>query len=108
MAIVQVKDVTVTYVNKVGTGVKVTEQNESRGKVYKQSYTVWFDKAHNLAVGDVVSLSGFLSAKISEPWTDRDGNQRTSVELSINSPRLVPPVTPAQDSWAKEEGNVPF
>ena len=89
MAIVQLKDVTVSRVNSKGFGVKVLESSESNGKTYKTYYSVWFKEPHGLSEGSVVSLSGFLGAKISDPWTDRDGNERTSVELSVNSPRLA-------------------
>jgi hypothetical protein len=88
MAIVKLKDVPVTYVNGRGFGVKVTESHESKGKTFKQQYTLWFDAPHGLSVGDVVSVSGFLSAKVGE-WQDRDGNTRQSVELSINRPELA-------------------
>ena len=88
MAIVLLKDVAVTFVNGRGFGLKVEESHESKGKTFKQRYSVWFDGPHNLAVGDRVSLSGFLGAKVSDPWTDREGNERVSVELSINSPRI--------------------
>lgn len=88
MAIVQLKDVVVSRVNRTGNGVKVLEENESGGKTYKTYYSVWFKEPHGLSEGDKVSLSGFLGAKIGDPWTDRDGNERQSVELSVNSPRL--------------------
>lgn len=88
MAIVKLKDVPVTYLNQSGNGVKVTESSESGGKTYKTQYTLWFKEPSGLSIGDVVSVSGFLNAKIGKAWTDRDGVERTSVELSINSPKL--------------------
>ena len=88
MAIVQLKDVTVSRVNRTGNGVKVLEESNTNGKTYKTYFSVWFTEPHGLSEGDKVSLSGFLGARIGEPWTDRDGNTRTSVELSVNNPRL--------------------
>jgi hypothetical protein len=88
MAIVKLKDVPVTYVNGRGFGVKVTESHESKGKTFKQQYTLWFDAPHGLSVGDVVSVSGFLGAKVSE-WQDANGTTRHSVELSVNRPELA-------------------
>jgi len=41
-------------------------------------------------VGDVVSLSGVLSAKVGEPWRGRDGNERRSVEFALRFPRIAP------------------
>ena len=70
-------------------------ENTSNGKVYKTYYSVWFTEPHGLAEGDRVSLSGFLGAKIGEPWEDRDGNKRQSVELSVNNPRLSGGAEPA-------------
>ena len=87
MAIVNLKDVTVTFVNS-GKGFKVTEETTSNGKTYRQQYTVWADAGHGYNVGDVISVNGFLGAKIGKPWTDRDGQERQSIELSINSPRF--------------------
>lgn len=103
MAIVKLKDVPVTYVNGRGFGVKVTETSESRGKAFKQQYTLWFDEPHGLTVGDVVSVSGFLSAKVGT-WQDREGNDRNSVELSVNKPELTehePVGTAEPDSWSE-------
>jgi hypothetical protein len=88
MAIVKLKDVAVTRLNQSGFGVKVTESNENNGKTYKTQFTLWFKEASGLSEGDVISVSGFLSAKVGAPWTDREGQERTSVELSINSPKL--------------------
>ena len=88
MALVSLKDVAVTYVN-AGKGFKVTEETTKDGKTYKQSFTVWADAGHGYAVGDVINVSGFLGAKIGKPWTGNDGAERTSVELSINSPRFT-------------------
>jgi hypothetical protein len=88
MAIVQLKEVTVTRLNNTGNGVKVTESNESGGKTYTKQFTCWFDEPSGLIEGDIVSLSGFLGAKVGDPWTGDDGQERRSVELSINKPRI--------------------
>lgn len=88
MAIVNLKNVTVQFVNS-GKGFKVLEESNSGGRTFKQQYTVWADAGHGYNVGDVIpEVSGFLGAKIGKPWTDRDGQERQSVELSINSPRF--------------------
>ena len=90
MAIIKIKDATVTRVNRTGYGVQVTEpEKQSNGRTYKgDRYTIWFTQPSGLTEGDKVSISGFLATKVGEPWTDRDGNQRTSVELSVNNPRI--------------------
>jgi len=107
MAIVNLKGVEVTYVNSRGHGVKVVEKWESKGKTGQTRFTVWFDAEHGLSVGDVIDVSGLLGAKIGEPWTDRDNNVRTSVELSVNSPRLgsspAAPAAPLGESLGSHE-----
>lgn len=114
MAIVQLKDVTVTRLNGRGNGLKVTETSESKGKTYRTQYTVWFNEPSGLAVGDVVSLSGFLGAKVGDPWKGDDGVERTSVELSVNNPRLDGdrPAAPApvEEQWssAVDDSQIPF
>lgn len=106
MAIVNLKNVTVQFVNS-GKGFKVLEETTSGGKTYKQQYTVWADAGHGYKVGDVVpEVSGFLGAKIGKPWTDRDGQERQSIELSINSPRFVESAQPAH--VAPPATDVPF
>lgn len=58
-------EVTSTFYN--GTGAKVkesfTKQDGSQGSVY---YSVFFDSAHGLEVGDTGKFSGFSSAKAEE------------------------------------------
>ncbi len=88
MAIINVRNATVQFVNS-GKGFKILEESTSNGRTFKQQYTVWADAGHGYNVGDVIpEVSGFLGAKIGKPWTDREGQERTSVELSINSPRF--------------------
>lgn len=100
MAIVQLKDVKVS--NVFSKGFRVVEESSGRdGKTYSTRFTVWSDGL-GVREGDVVSLSGFLGAKVSE-WTDRDQQVRHSVELSINSPRLSD--APAQPAVASSAGD---
>lgn len=118
MAIIQLKQVEVARVNSRGHGVQVVEKWESKGKTGQTRFTVWFDSEHGLSVGDKIDVSGLLGAKVGEPWTDRDGNQRTSVELSLNSPRIgsekaaqSAPQQSAGDSWntpGDYDGGTPF
>ena len=85
MALVNLKDVKVysTFPN----GFRVVEESKGRdGKDYSTRWTIWLEGT-NLHDGDVVSLSGFLSAKVNE-WNDKDQNIRHSVELALNSPRI--------------------
>ena len=90
MAIIQLKDVAVTRVNGTGNGLVVTESKTVGDREYVTKFTIWFDQPHGLVVGDVVSLSGVLSAKVGEPWRGRDGNERRSVEFALRFPRIAP------------------
>lgn len=86
MAIVNLKDVKV-YAT-FSKGFRVVEESKGRdGKDYSTRWTVWSDTIR-VNEGNIVSLSGFLGAKVND-WTDKEGQTRHSVELSINSPRLA-------------------
>ena len=89
MAIVQLKNVEVTRLDNSGYGVGVIEQTVNGTKTYTQRYKLWFKEAHGLTVGTKLNVSGFLGAKVGEPWADKTtGEERRSVELSVNSPRV--------------------
>ena len=100
MSIVHLKDVTVTGI--FSKGFRVTETSKSKdGREFTQRWTVWSDDllVHH---GDVVSLSGFMSAKVSD-WTDKEGQLRHSVELSLNFPRMATDgSTPTQEEPAEQ------
>ena len=125
MALVNLKDVSVTRLNNSGGGFGVLEQSESKGKTYKTYWTVWGDGSTPVQVGDIISVSGFLSSKVGDPKTGTDGVERRYVELSINSPRITSegqgapqgqqdtrtaPSAPPADSWAPAlpEDSLPF
>lgn len=112
MAIVRLKDVEVTRLNNSGHGVQVAEKFEVKGQPRTTRFTLWFQEPSGLSVGQKVSVSGFLGAKVGDPWTGQDGQERRSVEFSVNSPRIetgegsqaVPQSAPPQqaqpDGWA--------
>jgi len=85
MALVNLRDVKVY--STFSKGFRVVEESKGRdGKDYSTRWTIWLEGT-NLHDGDIVSLSGFLSAKVNE-WTDKEGQTRHSVELALNSPRI--------------------
>lgn len=88
MALVKLKDVEVVRLNRTGFGVVVAEKFQVQGKERQTRFMVWFDEPHGLQVGQTVSLSGFLGAKVGDPWVGQDGQERRSVELSVNKPKL--------------------
>jgi len=101
MATINIQNATVQFVNN-GKGFKVLEETTSGGRTFKQQYTVWAEPGHGYQVGDTVSVSGFLGAKVGKPWTGNDGVERASVELSVNSPTFTK--SPA----SVNEAEVPF
>ena len=123
MAITHLKDVTVT--GTFSKGFRVTESSKSKdGREFTQRWTIW-DESLGVREGDVVSLSGLLSAKVND-WTDKDGQLRHSVELGINYPRMAADnatpapaqaqsepqwaaSTPAAEPWAVDDSTMtPF
>lgn len=114
MSIVKIKDAKVVRVNRSGFGVQVQEpEKQSNGRTFKGArFTIWFTESHGLSEGDTVSLSGFLSAKV-DAWTDREGNERHSVELSVSQPRVdgdvqVQSDAEPADEWPVASQEVPF
>lgn len=116
MAIVQIKNAVVSRLNGRGNGFTVEEKNTSNGVEYKTSYKVWPQEASGVTAGARINVSGYLSAKVSDP---REGSDKRYVDLSINSPRIeivdagpqqqAEPSwdsTPPQDAWATPD--VPF
>lgn len=86
MALVSLKEVKVVGI--FSKGFRVVEESTGRdGKTYSQRWTVW-SEGIGVREGDVISLTGFLGAKVSE-WTDKEQQLRHSVGLSLNSPRLA-------------------
>lgn len=96
-----------------GYGAAVFESFEKRdGTTGRSRYTLWFKEDPNIEAGQVVSASGFLGVKPSE-YTDRDGNARTGVDVSVRSARIIAaerPVPPAPEDLAEQEpwGTEPF
>lgn len=83
-----IENVTVQFVNS-GKGFKVLEEKVSGGTTYKSQWMIWADAGHGFKVGDrIAKISGLHGAKQGKPWTDRDGNERQSIDLSINNPHI--------------------
>lgn len=108
MSIVNLKNVKV-YAT-FSKGFRVVEESKGKnGDTYKTRWTVWADAMESgpIREGDVINVSGFLSAKVNE-WTDKEGQVRHSVELSLNSPRINRDETaqqPPADTWFVPESD---
>jgi hypothetical protein len=75
---------TVSRVFHNGKGVDVVEVFTKRdGTDGMQKFTLWFDEAPGLTVGDTGSWRGSHSVKVDE-WTGNDGGIRHSAVVSIN------------------------
>lgn len=76
---------TVDYAKRGNKGFTVIESWQAQGKDIKRRWNVWFEQETQLEIGQQVSLSGILSTKIGEPWTDREGATRPGgVEHTLN------------------------
>lgn len=94
------------FTTQYGAGVAVHETFEKKdGTEGKSYYTLWMKEEPDLEEGQVVSASGFLGTKIRE-YTDRDGNDRQTVDVSVRGARLIGaarPVPPAPETgWSDE------
>ena len=86
---IEVSNATVQRVFHDGRGVVVFEQYEKRdGSPGRSFVTCWFDQAPGLAEGDVVSVSGRPSAKVSS-YTNREGVEVVTADLQVNAAHLL-------------------
>ena len=84
-------------VNKVfggsNQGLELVEFYQGQNsESYSRSWTVWFAVAHNLTVGQEITVTGLFSAKVEDwvdgegkPVLDKSGKPGRSVRLSINN-----------------------
>jgi hypothetical protein len=71
-----------------GAGATVIEPFTTKdGKERNNRYTVWFQEAHGLTIGEVVEISGLHSVVVEE-WTGDDGVVRHSAKVNINFPQV--------------------
>jgi hypothetical protein len=89
MAVIEVKG-SITRVFYEGKGLEVTETFETKtGDTINKRYTVWLKQPTTLDVGDVVSVKGLYSSEI-DNWTNKDGEAKQSIKVSINNPQVIP------------------
>ena len=71
-----------------GVGLVVAETYKGKdGEDRSTRYTAWFDQDPGSNVGDTVTVSGFVSAKV-DTWTGSDGQERTTAKISLNKAKL--------------------
>ena len=89
MASIKVKG-TVSRVFYEGKGLEVSEQFQTKaGESITKRYTVWLKQASTYDVGDEVAVEGLYSAEI-DNWTNKEGEAKQSIKVSINNPLVVP------------------
>lgn len=101
MAKIIVENATVERVFRTqngSTGVALVETWEPKGggEARRSWFTAWFKQDPAVEVGQVVSVSGFHSAK-TRSYESPSGT-KTTVDVNVNSARLIdaaPPVPPA-------------
>lgn len=105
---------TVDYAKRGGKGYAVIEAWRAQGKDFKRSWSIWFDQETTLTVGQPVTITGVFSAKIGDPWEDREGQTRTGgIQYTINKTKLrdsPAPASPAAPTPAAyvPDADVPF
>lgn len=85
MALASLKNVEVTRMNNTGNGFSVAEEYKTRdGSMRRTYWKIWPNEPAGVSTGDRVNVSGFLSAKTTEPRDDG----KVFVDLSLNQPRI--------------------
>ncbi len=120
MALTNIKEIEIVSLHKSGNGVRAVENLQSRdGNTKKRYWTLWFNEASGLTVGEIVDISGFLDCSVSDPFQGSDGNEYRAVNYNLQSPRVngrqapAAPAAPANDGWgspavATTSGDEPF
>jgi hypothetical protein len=94
MASIKVKG-TVSRVFYEGKGIELTEAYTTKaGETINKRYTVWLKAPTTWDVGDELQVEGLYSAEI-DNWTNKEGEAKQSIKVSINNPNLTP-TDPAQ------------
>lgn len=73
-----------------GVGVVLSEEFTTReGELKSTRIVAWFNDDPKVNVGDTITVSGSVSAKV-DTWTGNDGQERTTAKLSLNGAKLGP------------------
>ena len=89
MASIKVKG-TVSRVFYEGKGLELSEAYETKsGETIIKRYTVWLKTPTTFDIGDVLIVEGLYSAEI-DNWTNKEGEAKQTIKVSINNPNLTP------------------
>lgn len=125
MSFVQVEGV-LTRPHNTGLGFSLKETSQSKdGREFTRYWTAFPKAEHAADLGDKVEVTGFLGAKVSDPKTDSDGNERRYVDLTVNQATVkileavrqsngeqaverAEQFAAAEDNWAGAGDETPF
>ena len=89
MASIKVKG-TISRVFYEGKGIELTEAYTTKaGETINKRYTVWLKTPTTFDIGDELQVEGLYSAEI-DNWTNKEGEAKQSIKVSINNPLVVP------------------
>jgi hypothetical protein len=91
-----------------GVGLALVETYTGKdGEPRNTRYTAWFDTDPGTAIGDTITVSGFLSAKV-DTWTGSDGQERTTAKISLNKAKLSSNTPRAEAAPVLADEDLPF
>ncbi len=89
MASIKVKG-TISRVFYEGKGIELTEAYTTKaGETINKRYTVWLKTPTTFDIGDELQVEGLYSAEI-DNWTNKEGEAKQSIKVSINNPQVTP------------------
>ena len=89
MASIKVKG-TISRVFYEGKGIELTEAYTTKaGETINKRYTVWLKTPTTFDVGDELQVEGLYSSEI-DNWTNKEGEAKQSIKVSINNPYITP------------------
>jgi hypothetical protein len=89
MASIKVKG-TISRVFYEGKGIELTEAYTTKaGETINKRYTVWLKAPTTFDIGDELQVEGLYSAEI-DNWTNKEGEAKQSIKVSINNPQVTP------------------
>ena len=97
--------------NFAGVGLVIAESYKTKqGEERTTRYTCWFDEDPGTNLGDLITVSGALSAKVDE-WTDKEGQPRTTAKISLNRAKIShqkAPLATASSFSIPDDEDLPF
>jgi hypothetical protein len=89
MASIKVKG-TISRVFYEGKGIELTEAYTTKaGETINKRYTVWLKTPTTYDIGDELQVEGLYSSEI-DNWTNKEGEAKQSIKVSINNPQVTP------------------